>query len=454
MAISGLLGIARSALLVHRRAMEVTGHNVSNAMTPGYRRQRLVVTSDMALQPGLGSMGRGVRALGIEQARDRFLDFAVRRENSALGDAAARSDMLGAIEAMFAEPSEDGVGASIDAFFASFGDLANDPSSGPNRELVRQAASRLAGRLRGLDTRLTQAMNQAGERIAAQVGEVNEIAARIAELNHQIRATGGAQGLTPDLVDAREALVDRLSGLVGVRAEEQPDGSILVLSGDGVLVDAGGAHPLEVRPRIGGGFDLVPAGGGAPIRAQGGSLAGLHEMTNVTLPGFRARLDEFASELVQQVNAIHRLGYTPGDQTGIDLFDPAGTTAGSSDLSSDVKASADAIASSSIAGASDGEIALRLSALGRAAIAAFGGRTLRDHYAETAGLVGLAVRGAREEGSAAELLLMNAESRRQSVQGVSVDEEMVGLVAQQQAYQAAARLVTAAEEMLDVLMRM
>jgi flagellar hook-associated protein 1 FlgK len=160
----------------------------------------------------------------------------------------------------------------------------------------------------------------------------------------------------------------------------------------------------------------------------------------------------FAGALVTEVNAIHRTGYTPGGATNTDFFDPAGTTAGTLALTAPIAASATNIAAGATNAPGDGSIALQIAGLAGTGVLSLAGKSLREFYVEIAAGVGLEVRNAMEDADTQQELVDYADLRRSSVSGVSVEEEMVALIAQQQAYSAAARLVRVADEMMQDLM--
>ena len=194
MTLISLLGIARSALLTHQRALDVTGHNVANAMTPGYSRQRMDLAAAVPLNSPWGPMGRGVTDTGIIRVRDSLHDANLRRETGLLGHSQTLGTFLGQVEAAINEPSEYGIGAAIDGLFNAFSELANDPSSSVHRGLVQQHARRLVDQLHSLDDSLVQTERNALAEMNATVENVNRIASEIASLNQLILAAGGPPG--------------------------------------------------------------------------------------------------------------------------------------------------------------------------------------------------------------------------------------------------------------------
>ncbi len=453
MSLQSLLSIARSALLTHQRAMDVTAHNIANANTPGYTRQRLELSAATPQWGPSYPIGRGVSADVITRTRDLFFDTSYREESGGLGLAGSLKDYLGRIESSFGEPSDTALSSGLDGLFRSFADLANDPANPIARDQVRQAATRLTQQFHSLDAALGRVAADSLTDMQSQVTAVNSLAQQIAQLNGQIQATGGPSHTSSDLMDERDRLVDQLSTYGDVRVLDRGDGSIGVTLGDTLLVDGGGTTTLQVST-VGSGYG-VSTSGGAAVVLRNGSLAGLADLTQNWLPGAQTKLSQLSSAIVTQVNAIHRAGYTLTGATGVDFFDPAGLTAGSIRLSAAVSASSDAIAAAGSPSASgDGTVAMQLSGLAQTNVASLGNRTFRDHWFGLTGWVGSGVENATRDASASQTLVDRADELRTSVSGVSVDEEMVALLGQQQAYSAAARLVQVASDVMDEILRL
>jgi flagellar hook-associated protein 1 FlgK len=192
---------------------------------------------------------------------------------------------------------------------------------------------------------------------------------------------------------------------------------------------------------------------GSAFTADSGSLGALTTLINQTLPDLRAQLDEFTASFVREVNLIHREGTTQSGRTGVDFFDPNGSTAGTIALSADVVGSIGEIAAGSSADPGDNTIALRIADLAYQRLDSLGGVTLRDRYLSFAASVASSTRSAIDDATVQESLAVQADIARQAVSGVSVDEEMVNLVSQQEAYSAAARLIQVSMEMMDAILR-
>lgn len=453
MSLINLLSIARSALLAQQRAMDVTGHNVANASTPGYSRQQLELEAATPLITADGAIGRGVSEAGVLRVRDTFLDAAYRRSAGKFGQSGTSFDVLSQVESVLHEPSDTGLVSALDGMFHAFSDLANDPTGTSSRTLLREAAQGLVNQLHDMHDQLGQLAQETYGRMNDQITQVNQLSSQIAALNGQIVTAGGASGQAPDLEDHRDQLIDQLSGLVGVQVVQRPDGTVGVIAGTTTLVDGTNSTALAVQP-VGGGFGVGLASGGGLIDPRSGSLKSLADLSTQSFPALSAGLDQFTAALVNEVNSVHVNGFTLSGSTGINFFDPAGVTAGNIALSADVLASTDNIAAAGNNTPGDNAQALKMAQCDTVGIAALGGQTMRGFYTGIATSLGVQVQSASQDQATNQTMMDQADAQRQSVSGVSIDDEMVGLIGQQQAYSAAARLVTTADQMMQELITM
>jgi flagellar hook-associated protein 1 FlgK len=452
MSLSSILSIARSALLTHQKAQDVTGHNIANAYTEGYTRQRLRIQAALPLATPWGTVGRGVTDLGVERLRDRYLDATYRYEAGNLGRSDTLRMLLARIESVFGEPSENGLGAALDAFFNAFSELASDPSSSAARTLVQSTARSLVRQFNSYASGIAQARSDAIVQLRSAAEEVTSLASQIAQLNAQILASGGIANSAPDLADQRDRWIDRLAQLATVRVIENDNGTVSVIAGDTLLVEAGNARGVAVQAS-GSGFQLVTDGNVA-FAPGGGELAGLLEFIDVRAPDIASRLDTLAGAIVTAVNGIHRTGVTPGGNTNTDFFDPSGTSALTIALAAPIAGSPLAIAAGTTIAPGDNSVALALAQLRGSNLPALGGATPGEYYTDLAAYIGSAVRDADGEAAVARSLVTAADMQRQAVSGVSLDEELTALMVHQQAYAAAARIVSVANEMMDDLLNM
>ncbi len=453
MSLSSLLSIARSALLTHQLAQDVAGHNIANATTEGYTRQRLRLAAAVPLATPIGQVGRGVTATGIERARDQFLDDRFREESGLSGQYGTLKDLLGQVEGVFPEPSDSGLGSTIDDFLSAWSNVANAPTDQTARSLLQQSATALAQSFQDRDNRLSEITNQAGDRLRDMVSTINGLGRQIADLNTRILAGNSGLG-TPDLADQRDHLIDQLSQLVAVRVVPHADGTVGVVAGDVLLVDHSTTTALEIKQLSAGGLGVGVVGSSAAFNMGAGQFKAIADLTQKTLPDIQRQLDGLAKAIVTEVNALHRSGTGLNGAKNVDFFDPTGLTARTMALSSAVTLSTDNIAAGTSGGAGDGSLALRIGQLRTTGVASYGGQTLAQGYTTMVSAIGVQTRDATQRAAAQDTLVEQIRSQRASVTDVSIDEELTSMITNQHAFTAASRLVTVADQMIQDVIAM
>ncbi|MEZ4424741.1 MAG: flagellar hook-associated protein FlgK [Gemmatimonadota bacterium] len=455
--ISGLLSVARSGLLASQRSVEVASNNIANANTPGYSRQRADLVTGQPVQLATIQLGTGVRVLDVDRVRDGLLDIAYRDATSVGSGHGQRLFVLEGIEAALAEPGTNGLGASLDRFWSSWNDLANDPTSTAARLAVRVAGQDVSSTFQRLSGSIDEARGSATLRLNGMVDELNQLTAQIGDLNTRILAAESSGGTAAVLRDSLDNAIDRIATISGVQVVQRSDGTAAVHLNGSALVDGGVARALSVTsgPPLG-----LALPGGTPVTPPAsGALGSLLHAVNVELPGLQADLDAMAAAVVSAVNTVHQTGTNPNGNTGVDFFDPAGVTARTIGLSAAVLGDVQEIAAGTPDGtglyqAGQNDVALALAAVRDQAQAGLGGISVTEAYGNYVSDIGARVASTRTGQAAQESLQLQADIRRSEVSGVSLDEEMVDLVRFQAAYQASARMVTVADEMIGTLLQM
>ncbi|MFQ3610431.1 MAG: flagellar hook-associated protein FlgK [Fimbriimonadales bacterium] len=435
------------ALRAFQIGLEVTGHNVANVNTPGFSRRRVQFanTPEFAVNPRL-RIGSGVMVQMVERMREMMLEQRINTQNADFArlDTLARS--LQQVQSAFNEPGEFGINARLNAFFNAFEELATRPDSLASRQSVLQSASALVGTIRTLYDSLSTLENQAMTQAESLIGEANELAQQVARLNERIRSAQSTGAEAGDLLDQRDRLMSRLSELVGARAHYTSDGGIMVFVDGHTLVQDGASFPLPNAIDI---ANRTLTSTPVDIRIQSGALRGVMD-TVANLQSYRADLNTFASTLITQVNALHSTGYSLNDTTGLLFFD--GTDASNIALHADVSDPANIAASGLISTPGNNGVALALANLRNQPQAALGGASLTQYYRNLVGRVGNDAQVSRNRAETQQLSVEHLTNLRESISGVSLDEEAGKLVQYQRSYQAAARMVSSFDSLLqDVL---
>lgn len=442
------LGIGASALATAQRAVETAAHNVANSTVDGYTRQRLSITASPPSagtvgQRGSGMVGTGVTVVSVDRLRSQLADLAYRGQASVADGAGARAEVLDRAQAILG-PYAGGLSSSLDGLWSSFDTLALSPAGAAPRQLALDAATRVAQGVQDAAGQLDQIRGDALVQVDAAVTEVNTTAREVADMNRQI-ADAIVGGQAPnDLLDRRDRALDSLATLAGATVRTQPDGMVDVSIGGRVIVRGDRTTELvadrEPPPAGGAGADVTLSVDGRSTVA-GGSLGGRVVVLATDLRQVEARLGAFATDLRDRVNAQHAQGYDKSGAAGTAVF--TGTGARDLAIAADLTPDRLAAAAGSAAEPYDGENALALARLRSS--------PLGDTLTELAASLGSRAAGAARGADAADAGLDSVTQQRSAADGVSVDEEMVDLVKYQHAYDAAARVISTADGMLDVL---
>ncbi len=429
MSIPTLQGLqtALSGLIAQQDAIDVTGNNITNANTEGYSRQTAVLQTKEPLHIAAlsavtgegGQLGTGVTVATITRIRNTYLDAAYREHSTAAGAAGTQAEELQQAQSAFDEPSSTGLASQLSAFWSSWGELADAPGSEEAAKIgVVGAATELTGSLHQLSAQLQSLEGQASAQYAAITGPTGEVAGdatQIAELNHQIKLSLAAHQQPNELEDHRDLLIDKLSTLASVTVTKAADGTDTVTFGNAAqpLVEGSTAHWPQ-----------------ALTAAAGGKLGALLELSSPTgaLASYGAALNEVAKTLADSVNELH---------TATPFF--KGTTA----ATIEVAVTPGEVQTSSEGASGGNNVAL--------AIAGLRGGVADQHYAALVAQVGTGVQNATTNQTNAQAVLAAVSNQRQSVSGVSLDEEMTNLITFQRGYQASAQALNVMNEMLNTL---
>ena len=454
---TGLLGgleIARRALFTHQAGLNTTGHNIANANTPGFSRQQIELEASMPTSSPEGQFGTGVNLVRVRRLRDAFLDTQFRHENQSFGRGEILEQTLEHVEVILDEPSEWGLSDALGRFWESFEELANQPENTAARVNLKEQTSALTAHFIQLDSQLRTLRRNVDDTIRKKIDQINEIASGIARLNEVIAGAELNGTSANDLRDRQDLLLDRLSKIVDIQTFDQSNGSVTVKIGSLELVEHNEVNRLLVDPFTDDGMSLagiVFEQGRIPAAIQDGELKGLLEARDDVIPTQLEGLNTLAAALVRSVNELHRGGYGLDGSTGLDFFNPDGVTARTIALSSQIAADGNKIAASSDGSAGDNGNALAIGALRFERSLNGGGATFDDYYNSMVGTLGIQSREAQNARKSQELLINQLDNRRESVKGVSIDEEVTNLIRYQHAYQAAARIITVMDEALDLI---
>ena len=523
------LETARRALYTQQTALHTTGHNIANANTPGFSRQRVNFTQTEAF-PGVGfnrpnipgQIGTGVKAGEVQRIRESFLDMQYRAENSKFGYWDAKHKSLQKMEDIMNEPTEDGIAKTLDRFWQSLQDLSVHPEDSGARSVVRQRGIATVETFNYTAESLKKIQRDLKSQIDVTVNQVNSLARQINDLNKQIASVEPHGYLPNDLYDQRDNLVDQLSNLVNIKVETVGSGgqasqiasgkyTIKLIDDNGrdlgvSLVDGNRLQVNEMRIaydettnlvkdiyfvspqaaqnpnldyRTSGGivlFNTEDFLANGKIKAYIESYGFIDKAGNEKgiYPEMLLALDQMVYTFVTEFNAVHRSGWNlneidAGEKNGVNFFEYTGEWPSDENFKgaasrlklgvaiqnelNNIAASARADAngdSRPVAFTGDGSNALALANV-KDALLNFGGTTtnVQSFYQGVIGNMAVNTNEAERMARNSDMLRVSVDQRRESVSGVSLDEEMTNLIQFQHAYNAAARTITLVDEMLD-----
>jgi flagellar hook-associated protein 1 len=454
----GLLSIGAGALMSQQRAITVTGNNIANVNTPGYSRQRLNMETNQPVDTSFGPAGMGVQTTTVERVYDRFLGVQMNNESANLGRWEAQKGSLERVEVVFDESGGYGLNQALSDFWNSWQDLSMNPSGTTERSVVAANSQTLADTIRQKYADLGQSQADIDAAVKSGVEDINRLTAQISDLNQKIASTeAGGKVNANDYRDSRDLALKQLSEIIGINSFEDADGRVVVSVGSGrVLVESGNNYALATAVNGDGHADIVWPGAAVPISSEitSGKMAGWLQTRDTKIAGYMSSLDDLAQTLSTEVNTLHAAGYGLNGSHGDALF--SGSGAADMAVNPDILNKPNRIAAASAAGTVPGDAsnAAAIADLHTALTMSGGTATFDDAANALVSQVGHDVQEAKTYQSHQTDMLAYLDNYRESVSGVNLDEEMVNLVKYQAAYNAAAKMITMGDDMLNTLMNM
>ncbi len=453
--ISGLLDIAREALGTSQAELDTTSHNIANASTDGYTKQKVVTEAAAPIQTTYGFLGSGVQIQTIERVRDAYVDEQVTNVNSDLSQATSQQQSMSDVESIFNDTSGNGLSDQLNSLFTAFQTLAQTPEDAGIRQTVMQAGQQVATTFNTMNNQLKNIQYQVGQEINSDVGEINQLSGTIANINSKILASGGAANASPDLQDQMGSAISQLSSLINVKLTTDPTGITNVTAGGMVVVAAGTSYNLKTT-QTSTGISIGREDSSVPATVSSGEISGLLGSYNNQIASFSSQLDGIASTLIQTVNSFNSTGYTLSTngspaQTGKVFF--VGNSAGSIAVSPDIVSNLNNIAASSTGDPGNGDNATAIANVLNAPVTS-NGQSIVTSYQGLIGQVGIASQQASDSVQTLTVSQNQMQSFQSSISGVSLDEELTNMIQYQHSFEAAAKIVTTTDSMYQTLIGM
>ncbi len=451
MSLSSLFTISTSSLFAHQKALAVTASNIANANNPAYTRQVVMFGTAPPDHRAYFSFGSGVNVDKVLRVRNGVTDTQIRNNNQKFYNAEKQTTVLKQVESLFSEPSDLGLSNLITNFFNSWDELAADPQSSALRTTVAQSAQNLSEKISSVYSGITQTKLDLKNEAKDTVDKINIIVEQLHTVNSQIYEAHVVGNYDNDLIDKRDSLLDKLSQYANINVSIDKNEVANVSIGGVFAVD--GLHHVKFDLKQKG-EKLVLQTNGEEIKSniQGGSLNALISMFNVQLPEKLNKLDELSSTIMTQVNEIHSKGYTltKPPQTNINFF--TDYKDGVLTINQDIIDDPYNIAVSSDGTDGNNKIALDIAAIKNKEI--LNGRTISENYSDLVSGVANKINLEEQNQESYGLVLHQLNQQKAEYSGVSTDEEMVNMVEYQKSYDAAAKLIKVADDLLQTLINM
>jgi flagellar hook-associated protein 1 FlgK len=449
MSISRIFDLSRRSMAAYQRAMDATAHNIANASNPLYSRQRVVFGTENPQILGGMSWGTGVKIDQLLRVREQLTDSQIRTNNQKFYNNNERSSINGQIEVLLSEPSELGISTLMESFFSSWSELSVTPNSSSLRNDVIRSAEKLASKVNnvyeGLDIIKGDLLNDA----KAKVTELNSLLSQVQSLNVQINEATLMGSAPNDLLDSRDAVIDELSKLVNITVSYDSNNAASISVGGVFAADAANSAEFKLT-EINGKLSIATKDGSTAANINGGELFAVTDVYSNQIPKHQAKLDSVINTLVESVNNIHVTGYSitnpPG--TGVNFFE--GYENGVLKINADILDDPNNIAVSSDGTDGNGDIAVLIAGLNGSKV--LGGSTLAESYSTLVSEIGNNKLSADQLAESSRLVLQQLETQKASNSGVSIDEEMTNMLMYQRSYDASAKMIRVADEMLQTIL--
>jgi flagellar hook-associated protein 1 FlgK len=429
--------------------------------TPGYSRQRLILTPNRPQDSSVGPIGTGLQAVKVERVYDRFIGLQMSSENQGLGRWKAQKQALQGVEIIFDESAGYGLSQAMDEYFTAWQDLSLKPTGVGERQVLISKAESLAGTFNQKYAHLQSAQAYIDMDINGAVDTINQLSAQIADLNKKIIDTETNEYTANEYRDQRDLAIQQLSELIDIGTFEESSGAVQVtVNGGRTLIDGTSYHSLSTQVNLISGLRdvmwLQNDGNAVDITGNiaGGKLYGWLETRDVSIQDYMTQLNELAAEIIQEVNDAHSIGFGLDESTGNAFF--SGTDASDIEVNVDLVNDTDLIAAATDIDALPGDAsnAVIIANLQNKAVLNGDTATIGEFYNALVSGVGNEVLQVDAYYNHQFDMVTQLENYRESISGVSLDEEMVNLVKFQSAYDASAKLISTTDELIQTLLGM
>ncbi|MFA8341703.1 MAG: flagellar hook-associated protein FlgK [Rhodothermaceae bacterium] len=452
MSINKLLNISSNSLSVYQKALTVTSHNIANVNNENYSRQRALIIPEATDNLNGLIIGSGVTIEDISRVKNSLLEKQIINYNKQFGYTDQQEETLGAIEGLYSEPKDQGISTLLNKFFDSWDKLANDPSSQPYRDEVVNSANQLSTKMENIYEGTRRIQQDARQDAVQTVEQVNLHLQNIHSLNEQIYNQVALGSSPNDLLDERDKAILELSKLVNVNVTYGENQVASISIGNSFGADRKFHNEYEVVEDNGKIIMRAKNDTSNQITVHEGKLAALIDLHNTEIPNQLQALDDFGNALVNQINSVHSTGYyshdTPLTGENFSEIDGQGVLKINENILNDTKY----IAVSKDGTKGNNELARAMAELKTYKDAS--GNTFEENYSKMISDIANKKKHNEQKSKSFELVIQQMNVQKAEYSGVSIDEEMVDVLKFQRSFDASAKLISIADELLQTLINL
>lgn len=464
--ISSMMDVGKRSLQNSQTALQTVSHNIANKSTEGFSRQRVELQTNVPIGEGNIRIGMGARAGQISRTNNPWLEKQIQKEQTSMGFQDGRAESLARVEQVYNEQVNKGLNQYMTQFFNSFRELSNNPESLASRTMVREASMQMAEDFKRVNTQLRDIQDDVDGQIVNLAEQINKMTKEIATLNEKIVQVE-IQGIPAnDERDRRDLLLKQLGEKVEISWAEGSNGQVSVTAGNtAILVSGSSATDLKAkrtaeRNRVEIFYSQDEYGSDFKLtnNFKGGKIGGLLDVRDSIIEDALKNVDELAYNLAKEVNTLHIEGHDRYGKPGVLFFEMPEQMAGASEklsVNQTIMQDVGRIAAGNKPGAQgDNTISNMISSLQHRQVMQDGTATFDDFYNSRVGELGTITQRARSTQEAQKSILEQMSGIRESISGVSLDEETTKMIEMQKMYDASARVIRTADEMLDTVLNL
>lgn len=469
--ISSMMDVGKRAMMNSQTALQTVSHNIANKSTEGYSRQRVEQVTNEPIGEGRLRIGMGAKSVAVKRINNPFLEKQLANETNKLGYGNGQADNLMRVEQIFNEQINKGLNQFVTNFFNGFRELSNNPESLATRTLVKENAHFLTQDFKRIHTQLKDIQKDIDNQLISEVEEINAMTSEVAKLNEKIEMVE-LQGVPAnDERDRRDVLVKKLGEKINIRTSEGDNGQITITAGNTAVLVSGyesiklsTARTAESGSKREGNIDIVyqstPNSSPFIVTEQmtGGIIGGALSVRDKVVNELRDKVDEMAFTIAAGVNEAHKLGFNGYNEQGVEFFDlPKSVRDAADNLKLNNVIFTDVMKISAAAepdAPGDNRVAIVMASLQDKQIMDNGTSTIGDFYNGMVGRLAVMTNKANMEQEHQVNIVHQLKNVRESISGVSLDEEATKMIEFQKAFDASARVIRTADEMFDTVLNL